>query len=450
MRSAPDGDVEASAPVLPELPGQDVVEAPERLLLRQTRQEPEQADVDPQQRRARGRRARHRQQGPVAAHDQDQVAEPADAVARHAAPARKRLGRVRFVDDLSPPLLEGLLERARQPQGWSRAGFGHETDATELRGDTGPLHPAQFTRNPSRNSALPRAPRIGDSSEPSRSRRSSRPSASISSTTRRRVCSDRTTPPRGTSLRPASNCGLTRTTASPPGFTRAITAGRTSRSEMKETSTTARSTGSGTSASERRRALTRSRRTHARVGAKLRVELSVADVDRVDARRAALEQTVREAPGRGAHVQANLPGGVDPERVEGRRELDASARDVRVRRSRHRHDRAGRHRLPRLLGAAPVHLHEAGQDQGLRLLPRRGQSPRDQENIQARAVRALHAIVLNRPETRPSSSPPAPGRGRRPRAPRRRRSGVTRDRRRRPGRSPRSSRASRVSSGPQE
>ena len=70
---------------------------------------------------------------------------------------------------------------------------------------------------------------------------------------------------------------------------------------------------------------------HARIVAQARVELAVADVERDHARRAALEQDVREAAGRGADVEAVAPGRVDPERVERVRELVAAARDVRRR-----------------------------------------------------------------------------------------------------------------------
>ena len=84
------------------------------------------------------------------------------------------------------------LERARparapaRTRSWPRS----RRAETSRRRRAGPLHSAQFTRNPSRNSALPRAPRMGDATAPIGPRgRGSRPSASISSTTRRRVSS---------------------------------------------------------------------------------------------------------------------------------------------------------------------------------------------------------------------------------------------------------------------
>jgi hypothetical protein len=59
---------------------------------------------------------------------------------------------------------------------------------------------------------------------------------------------------------------------------------------------------------------------HARIVAQAPVELTVADVERHHARRAALEQDVGEAAGRGAHVERFAPGHRDSERVERVRE----------------------------------------------------------------------------------------------------------------------------------
>src|SRR5262249_36801805 len=152
-------------------------------------------------RRPRGSGARDGQQGPVAAHDQDEVADPCDPIARDAVPARQRLGRLGVVEDPAPAPPEGRLHGPREPTRRPPADRGDAALPPEppRRGHAGPLHSAQFTRNPSRTSAFPRAPRMGDGSAPIVSRRSSLPSAWIWETTRRRVSSDLTTPPRGTS-----------------------------------------------------------------------------------------------------------------------------------------------------------------------------------------------------------------------------------------------------------
>ena len=71
-------------------------------------------------------------------------------------------------------------------------------------------------------------------------------------------------------------------------------------------------------------------RADARVRREARIELSAADVDRDDVRRAAREENVGEAAGRGADVEAGEARGIEPEGVERGRELDPAARDVRM------------------------------------------------------------------------------------------------------------------------
>ena len=66
---------------------------------------------------------------------------------------------------------------------------------------------------------------------------------------------------------------------------------------------------------------------HPRVLAQAAVELPVGDVEGDHVRRAALQQAVGEAAGRGADVEAVAAGDVDPERVERVGELDPAARD---------------------------------------------------------------------------------------------------------------------------
>ena len=91
---------------------------------------------------------------------------------------------------------------------------------------------------------------------------------------------------------------------------------------MNETSIIASSIGSGRrgrrSAS---RALVRSIETTRGSRAQRVGELSAAHVESVDPARAALEQDVGEAAGRGADVERDQPGRVDPERVERRGQL---------------------------------------------------------------------------------------------------------------------------------
>src|SRR5579859_1028441 len=113
-----------------------------------------------------------------------------------------------------------------------------------------PLSPVLVSH--SRYSWLPSRPVMGEATSPlavshgpagrtgvlSHARRSRR--------TRRWTAGSLMTPaPRATSARPASNCGLTRATIQPPARSSLAAPGRTSRSEMKETSMTAQSALSG-------------------------------------------------------------------------------------------------------------------------------------------------------------------------------------------------------------
>ena len=70
---------------------------------------------------------------------------------------------------------------------------------------------------------------------------------------------------------------------------------------------------------------------HPRVVAQAPVELPMGDVEGDHARRAALQQAVGEAAGRGADVEAVEAGDVDSQRLERVRELDAAAGDERRR-----------------------------------------------------------------------------------------------------------------------
>ncbi len=86
---------------------------------------------------------------------------------------------------------------------------------------------------------------------------------------------------------------------------------------------------------------------HALVGAQARVQLAVADVDRVDVRRASLQQAVGEAAGRSAGIDGAAAVDGDGEAFEGRLELLSAAADERCRRADEgdglvRRDEAGR------------------------------------------------------------------------------------------------------------
>ena len=117
---------------------------------------------------------------------------------------------------------------------------------------------------------------------------------------------------------------------------------------------------------------------HTGIAAQLRVELAVADVDRDDARGAALEQAVREAARRRADVEAVRAGHVEAEGVERVRELLAAAGD-----ERRRPLDLELGVLVDLLAGLRVPRDEPGQDEGLRLGTRLGEAALDEQHVEA-------------------------------------------------------------------
>ena len=107
----------------------------------------------------------------------------------------------------------------------------------------------------------------------------------------------------------------------------AATAGRTLVSEMKETSTVARSGANGRSAGSRLRALRRSITVTRGSSRRPQIDLPVGDIEGDHPRRAALQQAIGEAAGRGADVEAVTAVDVDPERAQRVVELDPAAGD---------------------------------------------------------------------------------------------------------------------------
>ena len=153
---------------------------------------------------------------------------------------------------------------------------------------------------------------LGPGSPESTTPRSSAPSAASASTTsrttRRRTALSRTTP-FGASARPASNCGLTSTSACQPG------AASAERGRQRELDRDERDVAGDELRRERQlgqRACVHSlEHDDAVVAADLVVQLAVADVERDHARRAALQEDVREPAGRRTDVEAVEAGDVE-------------------------------------------------------------------------------------------------------------------------------------------
>ena len=116
------------------------------------------------------------------------------------------------------------------------------------------------------------------------------------------------------------------------------------------------------------------------VGPQPGVKLAVADVERDHASGAALQETVGEAAGRGAEVEAVLPRGIDPERVERVRELLAAARDE-PRRPLDVELGVVRDLRARLLEAG----HEPGEDERLRLGAALGEPALHEQDVESLA-----------------------------------------------------------------
>ena len=161
----------------------------------------------------------------------------------------------------------------------------------------------------------------------------------------RRSAGSRTTPPLPIRSRPTSNCGLTIARQSNRPAAHAEHRGQHlgQRDERHVDDDQVRRVGQRVG--RQRAGVDALDHRHALVARAATVQLAVGDVERDDVRRAALEQAVGEAAGRGADVERATARDGDPERVERVGELDPAARDVAAaggrRRSRRPRARAG-------------------------------------------------------------------------------------------------------------
>ena len=133
-------------------------------------------------------------------------------------------------------------------------------------------------------------------------------------------------------------------------------------------------------------------------------ELAATHVERVDAPRAALQQDVGEAAGRGPDVEAARPAGSIAERVERGRELVAAAADVRLR-------LLDRDRRPPASTRSPgLRSSRAASPSPTRTLPARmsawaaaarfGQAALDEQLVEADPARAWRSAVRGTPAYR--------------------------------------------------
>ena len=114
--------------------------------------------------------------------------------------------------------------------------------------------------------------------------------------------------------------------------------------------------------------------------AQTRMQLIAADVDRVDAPRAAQNQNFGEAAGRGADVEADAPRHVEMKTIERGCKLDAAARHIRML-GLGCDDRGGRDCLRRLAHRHAVGGHQARGNRSLGAGAAIEQAARDQQAI---------------------------------------------------------------------
>ena len=124
---------------------------------------------------------------------------------------------------------------------------------------------------------------------------------------------------------------------------------------------------------------------HARVVAQALDQLGAAHVDRVDDPRAARQEDVGEAAGRGAGVQAGEARRVDPEGVKRGLELVRPPGSPTAASRARETDASGATSWPGLQLPVAVELHVAGVDEGLGLGARPGQAALGQELVESDA-----------------------------------------------------------------
>ena len=141
-------------------------------------------------------------------------------------------------------------------------------------------------------------------------------------------------PPLPIASRPASNCGLTRNT--PLARRRREIERRRQRQLQRNEADVAdeeiRALARRRSAAARSRAFSPSMQVTRGSARKAGMHLAVADIDGDDMGRAALEQHLREAAGRGADVERVAAGRIEAEMVEPGDQLQRRARDIALRR----------------------------------------------------------------------------------------------------------------------
>ena len=281
-------------------------------------QEADLAEVDGEHRHAGAGVAAQRGEDRAVAAEHDAEVDVVGAVGLELEPVARRRARAcavssaskRSVDAGAPGGGDQLAQRGRGLGGAAVGEHARRLHTLDLRaaarvGTAPGGRPRPSHTNVSR---LPAGPGRPDGAKPSTAAPSARARAATDDDRLARSAGSRTTPPLPTRSRPTSNCGLTIARQSKRSAAQASTAGRTLVSEMNETSMTIRSGAVRQLVRRQRAGVDALDHGHALVAAQRPVELAVGDVERDDVRRAALQQAVGEAAGRGADVERAAPG----------------------------------------------------------------------------------------------------------------------------------------------
>lgn len=119
---------------------------------------------------------------------------------------------------------------------------------------------------------------------------------------------------------------------------------------------------------------------HARIVPQLPMQQAFTHVDGVHFFGTVLEKTIRETPGRGAHIGTGFSGGLDPEGNQGSLQLLTAARD-KAWSGLQIHPRLQGYLGRRLQDPLTLHAHLTGHDQALRLRPAFGQTALHQQKV---------------------------------------------------------------------
>ncbi len=127
---------------------------------------------------------------------------------------------------------------------------------------------------------------------------------------------------------------------------------------------------------------------HARVRAQLHVHLPIAGIDGDDLACAVLQQAIRKAPGRSAHIQADASADIDLPMRKRCRQLQSAATDVGKVVAQYANRSVARDRRSCLVDLLFIDQHAPRKNQRLPAFPRRHQPPLHEQTVESQLHRA--------------------------------------------------------------